>query len=285
MRISRSCGEAGAFAGLDGIEMRVLGAKEERELLHSLADCRRQLVNALGRAPGAGVPSGSDDREARSHPLAARGAGTNPAVVQLGTVRRHYDQLRSKLALANVRLIAHLAKPYRHHGIPDADLLQEGFCGLLEAIDRFDLNYGTKLGTYATWWIRQALQRAVAAGAYAVRLTPRHLRRLAQNQGVVKRGRAAVAAPGDPDPGAAAGQSELIRRVYTATRPALPLEAAFDGGSGLGRLPAVKRPGRRPHRRGRPEGDGRRAAPGAGATRAGGPGPEVWARRRAGAVA
>jgi hypothetical protein len=58
----------------------------------------------------------------------------------------------------------------------------QGFCGLLEAIDRFDLTHETKLATYATWWIRQATQQAVASGAYPVRLTPRHLHQLTQNQ-------------------------------------------------------------------------------------------------------
>ena len=95
---------------------------------------------------------------------------------------RKYSELRGKLALANLRLVAHVAKRFRDRGIPYGDLLQEGFCGLLEAIDRFDLNHETKLATYATWWIRQSMQRAVASGAYPVRLTPRHLRQLAQNQ-------------------------------------------------------------------------------------------------------
>ena len=61
------------------------------------------------------------------------------------------------------------------------DLLQEGFCGLLKAIDRFDCTKETRLASYAVWWIRQALQRAVAAGAYPVRLNPRHLQQLAES--------------------------------------------------------------------------------------------------------
>ena len=86
-----------------------------------------------------------------------------------------------------MRLVAHVAKRFRDRGIAYSDLLQEGFCGLLEAIDRFDLTHETKLATYATWWIRQAMQRAVAAGAYPVRLSPRHLRQLAQNQEELER--------------------------------------------------------------------------------------------------
>ena len=66
-------------------------------------------------------------------------------------------------------------------GISSSDLLQEGFCGLLRAIDRFQPGKETPLASYAVWWFRQSLQRAVAAGAYPVRLNPRHLQQLAQN--------------------------------------------------------------------------------------------------------
>ena len=81
-----------------------------------------------------------------------------------------------------MRLVAHVAKRYRNRGVAYSDLVQDGFCGLLQAIDRFDLAHETKLATYATWWIRQAIQSAVAAGAHAVRLTLRHLRQLAEDQ-------------------------------------------------------------------------------------------------------
>ena len=94
--------------------------------------------------------------------------------------------------------------------------MQDGFCGLLEAIDRFDIAHGTKLATYATWWIRQSMQRAVAGGAYPVRLSPRHLRQLAQNQDELDRN-----APTD-EAGA------MIRHIHTATRPTLSLDAALD---------------------------------------------------------
>ena len=69
------------------------------------------------------------------------------------------------LAMANSRLVAYIARRYFNRGISPADLIQEGFCGLLEAIDRFDPINTTRLATYASWWIRQALQRAIANGA------------------------------------------------------------------------------------------------------------------------
>src|SRR5262249_20476459 len=133
----------------------------------------------------------------------------------------------------------HVAKRFRDRGVSYADLLQEGFCGLLEAIDRFDLNHETKLSTYATWWIRQAMQRAVAAGAYPVRLSPRHLRQLAQNQDELElipgRGEPAMEGPGS-------ASSELIQRIHTATRPTLSLDATLDSDTNFTLLQTMSDP-------------------------------------------
>src|SRR4029079_5359549 len=128
-----------------------------------------------------------------------------------------YFELRAELALANTRLVAHVANRYRDRGVAYSDLLQEGFCGLLEGIDRFDRAHRTKLSTYATWWIRQAVQSAVAAGAYPVRLTPGHLRLLARDQ----EGQDPEVAPG---PGRHPVATGSIRRIQAATRPAASLD-------------------------------------------------------------
>ena len=79
---------------------------------------------------------------------------------------------------ANIRLAAHVAKRFRHHALGYADLLQEAVCGLMQAIDRFDVSHGTRLATYATWWIRQTLQIAVARQSHLVSLSPHHLQEL-----------------------------------------------------------------------------------------------------------
>ena len=156
----------------------------------ALAECKGKLAEALARIPGTTTSRGADDPQALAQYIAAFYAGDGPTEARLGAVFRRYSELRGKLALANMRLVAHVAKRFRDRGVSYSDLLQEGFCGLLEAIDRFDLTHETKLATYATWWIRQAMQRAVAAGAYPVRLSPRHLRQLAQNQDEIDRSRA-----------------------------------------------------------------------------------------------
>ena len=140
-----------------------------------------QTRDALSGIEGLDVPADAGP-QATAQLIAAAYSCNGREQARLGAVYRRYAELRGKLALANLKLVAHVAKRFRDRGIPYSDLLQEGFCGLLEAIDRFDLVHQTKLATYATWWIRQSMQRAVASGAYPVRLTPRHLRQLAQNQ-------------------------------------------------------------------------------------------------------
>ena len=90
------------------------------------------------------------------------------------------------------------------------------------AIDRFDLVNETRLATYAIWWIRQAIQRAVAGGAYPVRLNPRQLHQLAQAQGMG--GRDDGDRPTRSDPPSPA-LSPAIEQVFAATRPVLSLDA------------------------------------------------------------
>lgn len=77
---------------------------------------------------------------------------------------------RGELINSNQRLVISIAKRYRGQGVPFPDLVQEGTTGLISAVDRFDLELGFKLSTYATWWIRQALTRAVASQGRTIRL-------------------------------------------------------------------------------------------------------------------
>lgn len=91
--------------------------------------------------------------------------GTDPEAALAGVQR----SIRAKetLALANLRLVLWVARKRR--GLPFLDLVQEGNIGLLKAVDRFDPQHGTKFSTYATWWIRQSMQRAIADQSRTIR--------------------------------------------------------------------------------------------------------------------
>jgi RNA polymerase primary sigma factor len=223
---------------LNRSEARVLTAAEERTLLIELVDCKKCILDRLARTDDAiwhDSVSQTDFQQLIRDLAGHEKIRHDSPDEELRSLARQYQEIRGKLAMANVRLVAHVAKRYRDRGIPPADLIQEGFCALLVAIDRFDVVNETRLATYAIWWIRQAIQRAVAGGAYPVRLNPRQLHELARAQAI-------FGASGDDrerttrsDPPARAF-SPSIEQVFAATRPVLSLDAPtrFDESTAIG---------------------------------------------------
>jgi RNA polymerase primary sigma factor len=80
------------------------------------------------------------------------------------------DEAKKQMVAANLRLVLHWARRYQDRGVEMVDLVQEGTFGLLRAVEKFDWERGFKFSTYATWWIRQALQRAVQQHGRTIRI-------------------------------------------------------------------------------------------------------------------
>ena len=85
-----------------------------------------------------------------------------------------YQQAKRELSEGNLRLVVSIAKKYRNRGLSFLDLIQEGNTGLMRAVDKYEYRRGFKFSTYATWWIRQAITRAIADQARTIRI-PVHM--------------------------------------------------------------------------------------------------------------
>src|SRR5688500_4741517 len=95
-------------------------------------------------------------------------------VVQVRKIYNKYEDAKRKLSGGNLRLVVSIAKKYRNRGLSFLDIIQEGNTGLMRAVDKYEYRRGFKFSTYATWWIRQAITRAIADHARTIRI-PVHM--------------------------------------------------------------------------------------------------------------
>ncbi len=153
--------------------IRLLRAEEEIELARQIADLleleriREKLEATLERVPSDSEWAGEVDMELR------------PFRRRLFLGRRAKD----KMVQSNLRLVVSIAKKYMNRGLSFQDLIKEGSLGLIRAAEKFDHEKGYKFSTYATWWIRQAITRAIAdqSGRFVYPFTSTKLFRESKN--------------------------------------------------------------------------------------------------------
>lgn len=164
---------------LEELSLRTSRIQPVKNKLHGICSKMHQLERAIAAGPDGNITE--EDIYSMKQELTGlielvmeRPKQLDKNLKVLDRVFSQYENTKRELSSANLRLVVSIAKKYRNRGLSFLDLIQEGNTGLMRAVDKYEYRRGYKFSTYATWWIRQAITRAIADHARTIRI-PVHM--------------------------------------------------------------------------------------------------------------